>query len=106
MENDMTGFNAAGSAKNKFRAETFRALFAEIIQAVSYEELPREVVIQSKKCLLDFIGVTLADGDLGLSHRSLCYYKRLETSRVGEFEYGNCGCINYRWRYYRFKHCL
>ncbi|MGD9045370.1 MAG: MmgE/PrpD family protein [Desulfobacterales bacterium] len=63
----MTGFNGAGSAKNKFQAETLRALFAEIIQAVHYEELPPEVVIQSKKCLLDLIGVTLAGGDLGIS---------------------------------------
>jgi 2-methylcitrate dehydratase PrpD len=34
---------------------------------VRYEDLPPEVVIQSKKCLLDFIGVTLAGGDLGIS---------------------------------------
>jgi 2-methylcitrate dehydratase PrpD len=67
MENDMTGFNGVGSAKKKFRAETLRAQFAKIIQAVRYEDLPPEVVIQSKKCLLDFIGVTLAGGDLGIS---------------------------------------
>jgi len=63
----MTDLNGVGSVKKKSRAETLRAIFAETIQAVRYEDLPPEVVIQSKKCLLDFIGVTLAGGDLGIS---------------------------------------
>ncbi len=63
----MTSLNEAASAKKKNRAETLRAVFAETIQAMRYEDLPLEVVYLAKKCLLDFIGVTLAGGDLGIS---------------------------------------
>jgi 2-methylcitrate dehydratase PrpD len=63
----MMRLNGAGLANKKNRAETLRAFFAEIIQSMRYEDLPLEVVYQTKKCLLDFIGVTLAGSDLGIS---------------------------------------
>ena len=63
----MTRLNGADSAKKKNRAETLRAFFAETIQAMRYEDLPLEVVYQAKKCLLNFIGMTLAGSGLGIS---------------------------------------
>ena len=102
MGNDMTGFNGVGSAKKKFRAETLRAQFAEIIQAVRYEDLPPEVVILSKKCLLDFIGVTLAGGDLGISPIATRLIGSLggkaEASVVGkDLKLPSCSCL-FEWR--------
>jgi len=41
--------------------------FAEFISQTNCEDLPKEVVHQAKRCILDLIGVTLAGSNLGLA---------------------------------------
>jgi 2-methylcitrate dehydratase PrpD len=41
--------------------------FAEFIFKTDYRDIPKEVVLQTKKCLLDFLGVALAGSRVGLA---------------------------------------
>ncbi len=45
----------------------FAEKFAEFTVGVRYEDLPRSVVEQARWCILDFLGVALAGGNLGLA---------------------------------------
>jgi 2-methylcitrate dehydratase PrpD len=40
---------------------------AQFISWICFDELPKEVVHQTKRCLLDFLGVALAGGSVGLA---------------------------------------
>ena len=44
-----------------------RERFAEFIVGTHYQELPQEVVYQTKLCVLDLLGVALAGGNVGLA---------------------------------------
>jgi 2-methylcitrate dehydratase PrpD len=44
-----------------------RERFAEFISKTHYGELPKEVVHQAKRCILDLLGVTLAGSNVGLA---------------------------------------
>jgi 2-methylcitrate dehydratase PrpD len=48
---------------NKSIIETF----AEFILKINYDELPKEVIHQTKRCILDFLGVALAGNKVGLT---------------------------------------
>ena len=47
--------------------KTIRQHFAEFIIKTRYEDLSDDVIYQTKKCILDFLGVTLAGSNMGLA---------------------------------------
>lgn len=40
---------------------------SEFIFQTNYQELPKEVIHQAKRCILDFLGVALAGSGVGLA---------------------------------------
>jgi len=47
--------------------KAFIGNFAEFIFNTHYKELPNGVIHQNERCLLDFLGVALAGGSVGLA---------------------------------------
>lgn len=51
----------------EFMNKNLRQRFSEFIVNTSFNDLPKEVVDQTKQCILDFVGVALAGSKVGLA---------------------------------------
>ncbi len=51
----------------EFKKKAIREKFAEFILETHYGNLPKEVIQQTKRCILDFLGTTLAGCKIGLA---------------------------------------